>query len=144
MVWDAFTHHGRWGVRLAPGLDGSLGGHPVFQLAQYGSSAAALAVLAWFTAAGLRRAGARPLPPSVPVPGRRERRAAGALIGTCALLGVAHRCARWYAYHGGVDSPLDIIPTACFGAGAGLAAGLLLYAAWTRLRPVGAARAETR
>ncbi|WP_335939440.1 DUF4184 family protein [Streptomyces sp. PTD5-9] len=144
VVWDAFTHHGRWGVRLVPGLDGSLGGHPVFQLAQYGSSAAALAVLAWFTVSGLRRAGARPLPPSVPVPGRRERWAAGALIGTCALLGIAHRCARWHAYHGGVDSPLDIIPTACFGAGAGLAAGLLLYAAWTRLRPMGAARAETR
>ncbi|MFE0082312.1 DUF4184 domain-containing protein, partial [[Kitasatospora] papulosa] len=31
------------------------------------------------------------------------------------------------------DTPLDIIPTACFGAGAGLAAGLVLYGAWMRL-----------
>ncbi|RST13436.1 DUF4184 domain-containing protein, partial [Streptomyces sp. WAC05374] len=34
--------------------------------------------------------------------------------------------------------PLDIIPTACFGAGAGLAAGLLLYGAGMRLRTAGA------
>ncbi|MFF9317765.1 DUF4184 family protein [Streptomyces sp. NPDC014735] len=134
VVWDAFTHHDRWGVRLVPGLDGSLGGRPVFQLVQYGSSAVALAVLVWFTASGLRRTGARPVPPDVPVLGHRGRRAAGTLLGVCVLLGVVHRCARWYAYFGGVHDPLDIVPTACFGAGAGLAAGLVLYGVWMRLR----------
>ncbi|WP_327366782.1 DUF4184 family protein [Streptomyces sp. NBC_01217] len=134
VVWDAFTHHDRWGVRLLPVLDGSVGGFPVFQLVQYGSSAVALAVLAWFTASGLRRTGARPVPPSVPVLGRRERWSAGALLSVCVLLGVVHRCARWYAYFGHIDTPLDIIPTACFGAGAGLAVGLVLYGVWMRLR----------
>ncbi|MER5743796.1 DUF4184 family protein [Streptomyces sp. NPDC002225] len=134
VVWDAFTHHGRWGVRLVPVLGGSIGGYPVFQLVQYGSSAVALAVLGWFTVSGLRRAGAAPTPPSVPVPDRRERWAVAALLGVCVLLGTAHRCARWYAYFGHLGTPLDIVPTACFGAGAGLAAGLVLYGAWARLR----------
>jgi len=134
VVWDAFTHHDRWGVRLVPGLGGSIGGRPAYQLLQYGSSAVALVVVAWFTASALRRAQARPAPSSLPEPGRRGRWAAGALLGGCALLGIVHRCARWYAYHGRVDDPLDIVPTACFGAGAGLAVGMVLYAAWVRLR----------
>ncbi|MGW2083733.1 DUF4184 family protein [Streptomyces sp. NPDC001880] len=144
VVWDAFTHHDRWGVRLVPLLDGSIGGLPVFQLVQYGSSAVALAVLAWFTASGLRRTGARPAPPSVPELNRRARWSAAALLSVCVLLGAAHRCARWYAHFGHIDTPLDIIPTACFGAGAGLAAGLVLYGAWMRLRrPRTAAPATT-
>ncbi|RAJ65186.1 uncharacterized protein DUF4184 [Streptomyces sp. KhCrAH-43] len=137
VVWDAFTHHDRWGVRLVPGLDGSVGGLPVFTLVQYGTSAPALLLLAWFTVSGLRRTGERPVPASVPVLERRTRRWALAAIGLCVLLGVAHRCARWYAYFGHIDTPLDIIPTACFGAGAGLAAGLLLYAATVRLSAAG-------
>ncbi|MEU6013329.1 DUF4184 family protein [Streptomyces sp. NPDC047515] len=134
VVWDAFTHHDRWGVRRIPVLGQNVGGFPAFQLVQYGSSAAALAVLAWFTVSGLRRVGARPRPPSVPVLDRGERWAAGALLSVCVLLGVVHRCARWYAYFKHIDTPLDIIPTACFGAGAGLAVGLVLYGVWMRLR----------
>ncbi|MEU1491078.1 DUF4184 family protein [Streptomyces sp. NPDC005776] len=133
VVWDAFTHHDRWGVRLLPVLGRDTAGYPVFQLVQYGSSAVALTVLVWFTASGLRRAGARPAPASVPALDRRARWWAGALIGLCVLLGTVHRCARWYAYYGHVDTPLDIIPTACFGAGAGLAVGLVLYGVWTRV-----------
>ncbi|MGW2476800.1 DUF4184 family protein [Streptomyces sp. NPDC001665] len=132
VVWDAFTHHDRWGVRLVPGLDGHVAGYPVFTLVQYGTSAPALLLLAWFTASGLRRTGDRPVPASVPVLTAPVRGWALASIGLCAVLGTAHRCARWYAYHGHIDTPLDIIPTACFGAGAGLTAGLLLYAAAVR------------
>lgn len=134
VVWDAFTHHGRWGTRLVPVLGEQAGGFGVFQIVQYGSSAVALTVLAWFTVSGLRRAGAPPAPSCVPVLVRRDRWCAGLLLGGCAVLGVVHRCARWYAYYGVVHSPLDIIPTACFGAGAGLAVGLALYGAWMRLR----------
>lgn len=134
VVWDAFTHHDRWGVRLVPVLDGSVAGHPVFQLVQYGSSAVALAVLARFTASGLQRTGACPAPPSVPVLSHRGRWSVAALLSVCVLLGVVHRCARWYAYIGHIDTPLDIIPTACSGAGAGAAVGLVLYGAWMRLR----------
>ncbi|MFC5171704.1 DUF4184 family protein [Streptomyces mutomycini] len=133
VVWDAFTHHDRWGTELVPALDGSVGGHPVFQIVQYGSSAVALVLLAWFTYTGVRRTGPVPVPEPVPVLGRAEHRWAAALLALCVLLGTVHRCARWYAYHGRVETPLDIIPTACFGAGAGLAAGLVLYGAWMRL-----------
>jgi hypothetical protein len=105
----------------------------VFQFVQYGSSALALVVIGWFAATGLRLTPAAPAPEEVPVLGRRERWGALGLLGLCVLLGVVHRCARWYAHFGRVESPLDIIPTACFGAGAGLAAGLLLYGVWMRL-----------
>lgn len=134
VVWDAFTHHDRWGTELVPVLDRSIGGFPVFQLVQYGSSAVALVVLARFTYSGLRRTVPVPVPESVPVLGRAERRGAVTLLVACVLLGVVHRCARWYAYFGQISSPLDIIPTACFGAGVGLAAGLVLYGTWMRLR----------
>ncbi|MFI2782154.1 DUF4184 family protein [Streptomyces sp. ALB3] len=133
VVWDAFTHHDRWGTELVPVLDRSVGGHPVFQVVQYGSSAVALAVLVWFGYTGLRRTGPVPAPESVPVLGRTERRWTLSLLALCVLLGVVHRCVRWYAYFGRVDTPLDIIPTACFGAGAGLAAGLVVYGVWMRL-----------
>ncbi|MFE3515753.1 DUF4184 family protein [Streptomyces sp. NPDC059166] len=133
VVWDAFTHHDRWGTELVPVLTRTAGGLPVFQLVQYGTSAVALAVLAWFTFTALRRTGQLPAPASLPVPSRAERRWADAFLGLCVLLGTVHRCARWYACFGRPDTPLDIIPTACFGAGAGLAAGLLLYGVWMRL-----------
>ncbi|GAA2955117.1 MULTISPECIES: DUF4184 family protein [Streptomycetaceae] len=134
VVWDAFTHHSRWGTESVPVLSRSLGGFPVFQLLQYGSSAVALTVLAGFTYSGLRRTAPLPVPQSVPVLGRAERRRAVALLAVCVLLGVAHRCARWWAHSGHTGTPLGIVPTACFGAGAGLAVGLLLYGVWTRLR----------
>lgn len=121
-----------------PLLGQNTAGYPVFQLVQYGSSALALTVLVWFTVSGLRRTGAPPAPASLPVLDRRARWWTCAFLGLCVLLGIVHRCARWYAYFGHVDTPLDIIPTACFGAGAGLAVGLVLYGAWMRLRSRGA------
>ncbi|MCX4504617.1 DUF4184 family protein [Streptomyces anulatus] len=133
VVWDAFTHHSRWGTELVPVLSRSVGGFPVFQFVQYGSSALALVVIGWFAVTGLRLTPAAPAPEEVPVLGRRERWGALGLLGLCVLLGAAHRCARWYTHFGRVESPLDIIPTACFGAGAGLAAGLLLFGVWMRL-----------
>ncbi|MFJ6234565.1 DUF4184 family protein [Streptomyces griseus] len=132
VVWDAFTHHSRWGTELLPVLGRSVGGFPVYQFAQYGSSALALVVIGWFAATGIRQIPKAPAPGEVPVLGRRERRGALGLLGLCVLAGAVHRCVRWYARFGGVESPLDIIPTACFGAGAGLAAGLLLYGVWMR------------
>ncbi|MER5739003.1 MULTISPECIES: DUF4184 family protein [unclassified Streptomyces] len=137
VVWDAFTHLDRWGTRAVPFLAEVVGGFPVYLYAQYGGSALALGLLGWFTARALRSvpAGAA-VPASVRVPGRRERRAALALIGACLAAGVAHRVLRWAAYWGWgrIESPLDIVPTACFGAGAGLVAGLLLYGTAARLR----------
>ncbi|MFJ4967357.1 DUF4184 family protein [Streptomyces sp. NPDC088755] len=133
VVWDAFTHHSRWGTEALPFLDRSVGGFPLYQFAQYGSSAAALVVLGWFVVTGLRRTAAAPVPEAPPALGRGERWGALGLLALCVVLGLVHRCVRWYAYFGRVGNPLDIIPTACFGAGAGLAAGLLLYGGWMRV-----------
>ncbi|MGW6537215.1 DUF4184 family protein [Streptomyces sp. NPDC055051] len=142
VVWDAFTHIDRWGTRKLPFLAEIVAGFPVYQYAQYGGSALALGLLGWFAARAVRAvpAGTR-TPAAVRVPGRRGRRAALLLIGGCVLAGVAHRVLRWAAYWGWdrVENPLDIVPTACFGAGAGLFAGLLLYGAAARLRARGAA-----
>ncbi|MCD9900354.1 DUF4184 family protein [Streptomyces sp. MT29] len=132
VVWDAFTHHSRWGTELLH-LDRSVGGFPLYQFAQYGSSALALAVLGWFLLTALRRTVATPVPEALPELGRGERWGALGLLAGCMLLGIVHRCLRFYAHFGGIENPLDIIPTACFGAGAGLAAGLLLYGVWMRL-----------
>lgn len=135
VVWDAFTHHSRWGTELLPFLNRSVGGFPLYQFAQYGSSALALVALGWFVATGLRRTADAPVPvpPALPSLGRGERWGALGLLAGCVVLGVVHRCLRWYAHFGRIENPLDIIPTACFGAGAGLAAGLLLYGVWMRV-----------
>ncbi|MFJ9975560.1 DUF4184 family protein [Streptomyces cyaneofuscatus] len=132
VVWDAFTHHSRWGTELLH-LDRSVGGFPLYQFAQYGSSALALVVLGWFLLTALRRTVATPVPEALPELGRGERWGALGLLAGCMVLGIVHRCLRFYAHFGGIENPLDIIPTACFGAGAGLAAGLLLYGVWMRL-----------
>lgn len=59
VVWDAFTHPGRWGTRLVPGLDQVVGGFPLSTYLQYGTSAPALLALGWFLWTALRDAGAR-------------------------------------------------------------------------------------
>lgn len=135
VVWDGFTHFDRWGTRIVPVLGEIVAGFPLYTYAQYGSSALALIALVWFTVSALRAApAALPRPASVPVLGRSGRRSAAALLGVCVLAGTAHRCVRFYLYWGRIDTPLDIIPTICFGAGAGLALGIVLYGAAVRLR----------
>ncbi|GGT23823.1 DUF4184 family protein [Streptomyces purpureus] len=147
VVWDSFTHLDRWGTRALPVLGESLAGFPVYMYAQYGGSALALLVLAWFTVTGVRGM-PYAVPAEVPVLTPRGRALALALLAGCLLAGTVHRCLRWYAYWGRIDTPLDIVPTACFGAGAGLAVGLVLYGAGARLllpRPrAGAPRQEPR
>ncbi|MCT4355121.1 DUF4184 family protein [Streptomyces sp. Je 1-79] len=135
VVWDSFTHLDRWGTRAIPFLDAIVAGFPVYLYLQYGGSALALALLGWFTVRALRAAAGGATPPAgVPVLSRRGRWLAGGLIGACVLAGIVHRCLRWYAYWGRIETPLDIVPTACFGGGAGLAVGLVLYGAGMRLR----------
>ncbi|MER6996417.1 DUF4184 family protein [Streptomyces sp. NPDC000410] len=135
VVWDAFTHFDRWGTRVVPVLGEMVAGFPLYTYTQYGSSALALVALGWFTVTALgRQPSTTPPPVSVPLLDRRARWAAGALLGGCVMGGAVHRCVRWYEYWGRIETPLDIIPTACFGAGAGLGVGLVLYAAAVRLR----------
>jgi hypothetical protein len=60
VVWDAFTHHGRWGTELVPWLGATaltLASQPVpgYKVAQYGCSLVGLPLLAWLAIAWLRR-----------------------------------------------------------------------------------------
>ncbi|WP_329247649.1 DUF4184 family protein [Streptomyces sp. NBC_01478] len=137
VVWDAFTHHDRWGVRLFPVLDRQLAGRPLFSSVQYGSSAIGALLITAFVLRALRRIPAAE-PVGVPVLSVRDRWAAGLVLTACALLAAAERASNWWAYWGSTASPWDLIPTVCFGAGAGLVLGVLLYGVGVRVwRPVG-------
>ncbi|MFB6439293.1 DUF4184 family protein [Streptomyces sp. NPDC056411] len=139
VVWDAFTHPGRWGTRLVPGLDGELGGWPVATYVQYGTSLPALAVTVWFVWSALRRrgvggevpAGVRPF--VVAELTVRDRLLLGALVTVGVLGGVVHRVLRAHAVYGGAAGWFSYVPTALFGAGAGLVLGLLVCAVAVRL-----------
>lgn len=52
------------------------------------------------------------------------------------------RVIRWFTFFDRIRTPLDIIPTVCFGAGGGLIVALLLYGALVRLRRRGERRSE--
>ncbi|MFI2716930.1 DUF4184 family protein [Streptomyces collinus] len=133
VVWDAFTHLDRWGMRLIPVLGREVAGSPLYWYLQYGGSAAASVVIAVFVARALRRTPVRE-PVAVPLLAVRDRWAAAALIGGFALVGAVQRASRWWAYWGAAAKPWEIIPTVCFGAGAGLVPALLLYAVGVRAR----------
>ncbi|MFF5702605.1 DUF4184 family protein [Streptomyces sp. NPDC012794] len=135
VVWDSFTHLDRWGTNVLPGLGDPLAfGLPLYSYLQYGSSAVAACALLWFTVSGLRRLPATPAPASVPVLGLAERWGAAALIAGCAAAGITLRVMRFFTFYDRIRTPLDIIPTVCFGAGAGLTVGLLAYGTLVRLR----------
>ncbi|MEU6355609.1 DUF4184 family protein [Streptomyces sp. NPDC047072] len=131
VVWDAFTHHDRWGMRLFPVLGRTFAGSPLYWYLQYGGSALAALVIAAFCVHALRRA--RGGPTGVPLLSARDRWWAAAVIGACVVVGTAQRVVRWWAVWGSLAKPWELIPTACFGVGAGLVLGLLLYAVGVRV-----------
>ncbi|MFK4104806.1 DUF4184 family protein [Streptomyces sp. NPDC019531] len=142
VVWDAFTHHDRWGMRLFPFLGRELAGSPLYWYLQYGSSAVAALMIAAFCAYALRRAPMTAEPRGVPVLSTRDRYGAMTVIGTCMTVAAVQRASRWWAYWGSTARPWELIPTLCFGAGAGLTLGVLLYATGVRLwRPAPASGA---
>ncbi|WP_155055336.1 DUF4184 family protein [Streptomyces blattellae] len=132
VVWDAFTHHDRWGTRLFPVLGEEVAGSPLYWYLQYGGSAVAALVIAVFVACALRRTPSAE-PVGVPALSMRDRWAAGAVIGGCAAVAAVERAVRWWGDWGSVAKPWELIPTLCFGAGAGLVLGLLLYAVGVRV-----------
>ncbi|WP_406009569.1 DUF4184 family protein [Streptomyces sp. NBC_00637] len=133
VVWDAFTHLDRWGMRLFPVLGEDVAGSPLYWYLQYGGSAVAAVVLAVFVTYALRRTPAGE-PAGVPVLSARDRCWAGAVIGGCALVAAVRRATRWWDYWGAREAkPWELVPTLCFGAGAGLVLGVLLYAVGVRL-----------
>ncbi|MCX5148337.1 DUF4184 family protein [Streptomyces sp. NBC_00320] len=134
VVWDSFTHLDRWGTNALPLLGEPIAfGLPLYTYLQYGSSAVAACALVWFTVTALRRLPDRAAPASVPVFGRAQMLGASALVAACVAAGVTMRVIRFFTFYDRIKSPLDIIPTVCFGAGGGLAVGLLLYGVLVRL-----------
>lgn len=132
VVWDAFTHYDRWGVRLFPVLARDADGTPVFTYAQYGSSLVGAVVIVAFVVVALRRAPSGE-PVGVPVLSRSDRWLAAAVLGGCGLMGAVQRASRWWAYWGSSAKPWELIPALCFGAGAGLVLGLALYTVGVRV-----------
>ncbi|MGP3921737.1 DUF4184 family protein [Streptomyces sp. 8N616] len=148
IVWDAFTHLDRWGMRILPVLGEVVAGFPLYLYAQYGGSALALLVIAAFLVGAVRGLPAdAPAPAAVPGLTSRERLLAAGVLALGVLAGVVHRCVRSYAAITAIAedaSLLDYVPTVMFGAGAGLALSLPLYAAAVRMRPVVGIRSAGR
>ncbi|RVU22150.1 DUF4184 family protein [Streptomyces antnestii] len=147
VVWDAFTHLDRWGMRVFPVLGEKVAGSPLYWYAQYGGSAVALVVIALFVVSAVRRvpeAAADEAHAALPELSASERWMAAVVIGGCVAVAAGVRTARWWAYWGAVAKPWEIIPTLCFGAGAGLALGLTLYALLVRGRRGPAGDGEAR
>ncbi|MFF0626095.1 DUF4184 family protein [Streptomyces sp. NPDC004296] len=132
VVWDAFTHPGRWGTRLLPVLNTVVGDRPLAMYVQYGTSALALAGIGGFLWAALREppaagaCGVGRAAPELPV---RLRLLLAAPIVLGMLLGAGYRTLRAYAVHGATVGWFDYLPDLLFGAGAGLVPGLLVCAA---------------
>ncbi|MFF8776594.1 DUF4184 family protein [Streptomyces sp. NPDC015140] len=136
VVWDAFTHLDRWGMRVFPVLGREIAGSPLYWYLQYGGSAVAAVVIVVFLTRALRRT-PRSGTPAVPALSARDRWWAAALLGGCAVAGAVRRATRWWEYWGHMAKPWELIPTVCFGAGAGLVPALVLYAVAVRVwRPV--------
>lgn len=66
IVWDLFTHEGRWGSTLFPVLDAAWGPFPGYKWLQHASSVVGLAIIAVWAVLWLRRRRAAPLTPVVP------------------------------------------------------------------------------
>ncbi|MFG2140552.1 DUF4184 family protein [Streptomyces sp. NPDC048650] len=133
VVWDAFTHPGRWGTRLVPVLNTWAWGRPVAAYVQSATSALALAAIGWFVWTALR--GGRGEAPSAAVPALtvRQRLLLAGPLALCVVAGAAGRTLRAYAVYGTRATWFDYLPSALFGAGAGLAAGLPVAAVAARL-----------
>ncbi|MFE9672714.1 DUF4184 family protein [Streptomyces sp. NPDC006259] len=143
VVWDAFTHLDRWGMRMFPVLGETVAGSPLYWYLQYGGSAVAAVVIAAFVTRALRRTpAAEPL--GVPVLSARDRWWAAIVIGGLVLTAAARRAIRWWDHRGPVSKPYELIPTLCFGAGAGLVLGVLLYAGGVRVRVLRGAERRSR
>lgn len=89
-------------------------------------------MIAVFLVYALRRVPAGE-PVGVPSLSVRDRWSAVVVIGGCVLLGAAQRASRWWDEWGSSARPWELIPTLCFGVGAGLVLGVLLYAVGVRV-----------
>ena len=124
VVWDAFTHLDRWGMRLFPVLGREVAGSPLYWYLQYGGSAVAALVIAVFCGCALRRAPATAEPVGVPELSVRDRWWAVAVIGGCVTVGAVQRASRWWAHRGSGREAPGADPDAVLRRGAGLVLGV--------------------
>ena len=130
VAWDGFTHPGRFGVRLFPVLQTArILDEPPYVLLQYGCSVLGVGALGFWTLREMRRA-ARSGTSTAPPAG--NRRLAFSLITVSAVLGTAYRATEWAR----PGMPwTSLVPVLAFGAVAGAAIAVLLYALLALRRP---------
>lgn len=129
VVWDSFTHSGRWGVDLVPWLAATHGALPGYKWAQYlGGALGLLAVTGW----GLRRlVRAVPAAPRCSA-GTGVRLLAAGLVAAGLVVGVVVGVTR--ALLPTVESALfGAVTRGVLGAGLGALAGVALW--WVASRP---------
>lgn len=129
VAWDGFTHPGRFGIRLFPVLQNArILGEPPYVLLQYGCSVLGVATLVRWAVQEMRRV-VRSGPSTAPPAG--NRRLAFGLVAVSAALGTAYRAAEWAR----PGMPwTSLVPVLAFGAVAGAAIAVLLYALLTLRR----------
>jgi hypothetical protein len=123
VAWDGFTHPGRFGVRLFPVLQTArVLDEPPYVLLQYGCSVLGVGALGFWTFQEMRRA-ARSGTSTAPPTG--NRRLAFGLIAVFGVVGTVYRAAEWAR----PGMPwTSLVPVIAFGAVAGAAIAVLLYA----------------
>lgn len=128
VAWDGFTHPGRFGVRLFPVLQTArILDEPPYVLLQYGCSVLGVGALGFWTVQEMRRV-ARSGTGTGTAPPAGNRRLAFSLIAVSAVLGTAYRAAEWAR----PGMPwTSLVPVLAFGAVAGAAIAVLLYALLT-------------
>jgi hypothetical protein len=118
VLWDEFTHAGRWGTANLPALAGDWGPLPGYRWLQYASGVLGGAVLLLWLVRWWRRAPRAPLPAAPAAwPAWTVIAGAGLLAGVAGAIAASDsRTAAWLG--------------ATWGGGAALAAAVLLAAVW--------------
>lgn len=130
LVWDAFTHPGRWGVLHVAWLRADLGPLPAFKWLQYASGVIGLAVVLWAVVTYLRsRPADQPL---------RRRALPAAVLPLVACAAAAYGLLGGLArLHDGLHAvAFDGVVHGIMATGTGLSAVCLLWLVTTRLRAV--------
>lgn len=125
VVWDLFTHEGRWGVRVVQVLASDIGPWPAYRWAQYLSGVLGVVVLAVAVARWWRRAGAGPAGqefPALPVAW------AGAFWAALLLAGVAGATLRVAALAPGAVPGRETVLHYAFAVVTGATAGAVACA----------------
>jgi hypothetical protein len=134
VLWDEFTHDGRWGYRHLGWLAGQHGPLPGYRWAQYGSGVIgavliALSIWYWWRSTTPRDSQHEQQP-------RLGRTAAAGVWTVIALAGLGGAAAGWAsAMLRGLGLARALFRTATWGGGAGLVVVLACSVAWSLYRP---------